>query len=193
MPQTKRNPFSIKASAIKANTAEIFIYGDIGEGWDDETIAARKFVQDLAQVEADSLVVRLNSPGGSVTDGLAIYNALKRHSAEVHVEIDGIAASIASLIAMAGETISMPSNALMMIHAPWGGAFGNSKRMREFADVLDKHAAAMSEAYAAGTGKPAEEFLALLTDGEDHWYTAKEAADAGLLLSPTDSELVRPE
>lgn len=181
MPQSKYNPFSIKASAIKAEAAEIFIYGEIGEGWDDETVAAKQFVQDLAELHADTITVRLNSPGGSVTDGLAIYNALKRHAAEVHVEIDGIAASIASLIAMAGDTISMASNALMMIHAPWGGAYGNSKKMREFADVLDKHAEAMSQAYAEGTGKPAEHFMALLTDGTDHWYTAQEASDEGLI------------
>lgn len=177
----KHNPFSIKASAIKANAAEIFIYGEIGEGWDDETIAARQFVKDLAALEADTITVRLNSPGGSVTDGLAIYNALKRHPAEVHVEIDGIAASIASLIAMAGDTISMAANALLMIHAPWGFTFGNSRDVREFADVLDKHAAAMSQAYASGTGKTAKDFMSLLTDGNDHWYTAQEAADEGLI------------
>ncbi len=180
MPQM-HNPFSIKASAIKANVAEIFIYGEIGEGWDDETTAARLFVKDLAALDADTLTVRLNSPGGSVTDGLAIYNALKRHPAEVHVEIDGIAASIASLIAMAGDTVSMAANALLMIHAPWGFTFGNSRDVREFADLLDKHASAMSQAYAAGTGKPADDFMSLLTDGSDHWYTAQEAAADGLI------------
>lgn len=181
MPQTNHNPFSIKAAIAQANAAEIFIYGDIGEGWDDETVAARNFVRELAELEAESITVRINSPGGSVTDGLAIYNALRRHKADIHVEIDGIAASIASLIAMSGDTISMAENALMMIHAPWGFTFGNSKTVREFADVLDKHAAAMAQAYATGTGKPAEDFLALLEDGKDHWYTAQEAADESLI------------
>jgi len=175
------NPFSIKASSIQAGSAEVFVYGEIGEGWEDETVAARKFVKELAALDVDSITLRINSPGGSVVDGIAIHNALKRHKATIHVEIDGLAASIASLIAMAGDTISMASNALLMIHAPWGGAWGNSRDLREYADVLDKHAAAMSKAYAEGTGKPAEEFLELLTDGDDHWYTAQEAADAGYI------------
>jgi len=181
MPHTTHNPFSIKASAVKASAAEIFIYGEIGDGWDDETVAARNFVKDLSALDADAITVRLNSPGGSVTDGLAIYNALKRHRAEVHVEVDGIAASTSSLIAMAGDTISMASNALLMIHAPWGITVGNSKEFREFADVLDKHASAMSQAYATGTGRDAQEFMALLTDGEDHWFTAQDAEAAGYI------------
>ena len=118
MPQSKHNPFSIKASVALANAAEIFIYGDIGDDWDDETLAARNFVRELAELDVEAITVRINSPGGSVTDGLAIYNSLRRHKADIHVEIDGIAASIASLIAMAGDTLSMAENALLMIHAP---------------------------------------------------------------------------
>lgn len=175
------NPFSIKASSIQAGSAEVFVYGEIGEGWEDETVAARKFVKELVALDVDSITLRINSPGGSLVDGIAIHNALKRHKATIHVEIDGLAASIASLIAMAGDTISMASNALLMIHAPWGGALGNSRDLREYADVLDKHAEAMAQAYAEGTGKPADEFLELLTDGDDHWYTAQEAADAGYI------------
>ena len=176
----KHNPFTIKAAAT-SGAVEVFIYGAIGEGWDDETVAARNFVKELAQVDAQSITVRLNSPGGSVTDGIAIYNALKRHKATIHVEIDGLAASIASLIAMAGDTITMAENALMMIHAPWSGGWGNSAQLRDLADLLDKYADAMAQSYAAGTGRPSAEFLALLTDGVDHWYTAQEAADASLI------------
>ena len=175
------NPFSIRAAAGRDDATEVFIYGEIGESWYDETVAARTFVQELAAIDSDVIIARINSPGGSVTDGMAIYNALRRHPATVHVEIDGLAASAASMIAMAGDTVSMASNALLMIHAPWGGAWGNARDLRQFADVLDKHAEAMAQAYASGTGKPADEFLEMLTDGEDHWFTAQEAADAGYI------------
>lgn len=175
------NPFSIRAAAGRDDATEVFIYGEIGESWYDETVAARTFVQELAAIDSDVIIARINSPGGSVTDGLAIYNALRRHPATVHVEIDGLAASAASMIAMAGDTISMAANGLLMIHAPWGGAWGNSRDLRQFADVLDKYAEAMAQAYASGTGKPADEFLEMLTDGEDHWFTAQESADAGYI------------
>lgn len=184
MPQ-KQNPFSIKA--LGERNAEIFIYGDIGDSWDDESIAAASFVKDLAALDADAITLRINSPGGSVTDGIAIYNALKRHPAEVTVEIDGIAASIASLIAMAGDTVNMASNALFMIHAPWGFSIGNATEMREMADIMDKYAAAMSEAYADGTGKNASTFMSLMGDGKDHWFTASEAQAAGYVNQVTEA------
>lgn len=177
MTKKTLSPFSIKARAD--NTAEVYIYGDIGESWDGETVTARKFVKDINALQADLITVRINSYGGSVTDGLAIYNAIKRHSAAIQIEIDGIAASIASLIAMAGDAVYMAENALLMIHAPWTGLYGNSAELREAAEVLDKYAASMTSAYAAKTGRPADEFLSLLTDGKDHWYSAAEAIEAG--------------
>lgn len=125
MPQPKNNPFSIKALAD--NSVEIFIYGDIGDSWDDESTTAAQFVKDLAGLGSTDITLRINSPGGSVTDGLAIYNALKRHPAKVTTEIDGIAASIASLIAMAGDTVNMASNALFMIHAPGVSAWATPR------------------------------------------------------------------
>src|SRR3546814_3727872 len=83
------------------------------------------------EITASEITVRINSDGGVVTDGLAIYNALKRHPATISVVIDGIAASIASLVAMAGDTVSMHANTLMMLHAPMGGLFGNAAELRE--------------------------------------------------------------
>jgi hypothetical protein len=114
-----------------------------------------------------------------VTDGLAIYNALKRHPAPVSVEVDGVAISCASYIAMAGDTITMAKNALMMIHAPWGISMGNAGELREQADVLDRYAKAMASAYSDKTGHAYADDLALLTDGKDHWYSADEAVAAG--------------
>ncbi|MGE3596645.1 MAG: ClpP-like prohead protease/major capsid protein fusion protein [Dehalococcoidia bacterium] len=165
--------YSIRARGVRA--AEVYIYGDIGESWWAESVTAAEFVKEIAALDVDELTVRINSFGGSVSDGLAMYNALKRHKAAVTVSIDGIAASIASLVAMAGDTVEMADNALLMVHAPWGGVLGNATDMREFADLLDKHSQAMATSYSAKTGRDQAEMLALLTDGQDHWYTAAEA------------------
>lgn len=176
----KAGPFEIRAAG-EENAAEVLIYGDIGESWDGQSVDAASFVENLQQVDADYLTVRINSFGGSVKDGLAIYNAIKRHPAATTIEIDGMAVSIASLIAMAGDTVSMADNAMMMIHAPWTIAMGNSTDMREMADMLDKHADAMATSYASKSGMNVDDILALLKDGKDHWYLASEALEAGLI------------
>lgn len=173
--------YQIKARQAKANeksTAEILIYGDIGESWFAESVTAAEFVRDLQQIDVEHLDVRINSMGGSVPDGLAIYNALARYPGTVHTHVDGLAASIASLIAMAGDKIFMASNAMLMIHAPWGAAIGNAKELRERADVLDQFAQAMAGCYDR-QGEGLDKHLALLTDGEDHYFTANEAIEAG--------------
>ncbi|GGY68018.1 ClpP-like prohead protease/major capsid protein fusion protein [Pseudoduganella albidiflava] len=166
---------SARAGAINAAAAEILIYGDIGESWYGDTIAAKDFVREIAALDVDVLTIRINSYGGSVTDGIAIHNAIKRHKAKVTIVVDAIAASIASLIAMAGDTVQMAENAQLMIHAPWGYQVGNSAAMREYADMLDSWADAMSTTYAGKTGKDKADVLAMLTDGKDHWYTAEQA------------------
>jgi ATP-dependent protease ClpP protease subunit len=167
--------YEIKALA-EPRSAEILIYGDVG-GWDDESVTAANFVKDIAGVDADYLTLRINSYGGSVSDGLAIFNAIRRHPAAVVAEIDGVAASIASLIAMAADTVRMPQNALAMVHAPWALSMGNATDMREMADVLDRYAKAMTSAYAPRLGE--ETARAWLTDGQDHWLTADEALAVG--------------
>lgn len=175
--------YSIRAKANVNGAAEIFIYGDIGESYWEETISARDFVADLKEIDAAEITIRINSVGGSVPDGVAIYNAIKRHPANITVAIDAMAYSIASLIAMAGDTVEMSDNALMMLHAPWTIAMGNSKSMRETADMLDTWADAMSNSYAAKTGKTKDDILGLIGDGTDHYFTAAEALDYGLVDS----------
>lgn len=177
----RTNARAAAGAGAKAAAAEILIYGDIGESWYGDTIAASDFVREVAQLDVEQLTVRINSYGGSVTDGIAIHNALKRHSAQVTTVIDGIAASIASLIAMAGDTVEMAENAQIMIHAPWGWQQGNSADMRDYADMLDSWADAMSTTYSSKTGTDKAVFLALLTDGKDHWYTAEQAQEAKLV------------
>lgn len=170
---------AVAAGAVAAATsAEILVYGDIGESWYGDTVAASDFVREVAALDVEQITIRINSYGGSVTDGIAIFNALRRHPAAVTTVVDGIAASVASLIAMAGDTIEMAENALLMIHAPWlGYTSGNAVDLREQADMLDTYADAMATSYASRSGdKPGA--LALLTDGKDHWYTAEEALAA---------------
>ncbi len=186
MPQANLQKwYSIRARAAAqgVKSAEVLIYGDIGESWYGDSVVASDFVREIAALDVDQITIRINSFGGSVSDGIAIYNSIKRHKAATTVVIDGIAASIASLIAMAGDTVEMAENALMMIHAPWGCASGNSADLREFADMLDTWAQAMSTSYAAKSGQTNEAMLALVTDGEDHWYTADQALSENFVTS----------
>lgn len=182
----RRPVFSARAQA-EVQHAEIWIYGDIGESWYGDSVAAKDFVQTVAALDAETITVRLNSYGGSVSDGIAIYNALKRHPATVTVSVDGIAASIASLIAMAGDRIEIAENAMLMIHAPWGSMAGNAVELREYADMLDKWSQAMAASYANKTGRSLDEVMAWLTDGKDHWFTASQAVDEKLADATTAS------
>ena len=176
--------YEIKAAAPVAQSeaqkpAEVLIYGNIGDRWNEDGVVASELVRDLSALQADAINLRINSYGGSVPDGLAIYNALRRHKATVNVFVDGVAISCASYIAMAGDTITMANNAQMMIHGPWTIAAGNATDMREQADILDRYAKAMASAYADKSGKSYEDALALLTDGKDHWFLAEEAVAEG--------------
>lgn len=180
MPKTKRDPFQYRITAMNETGAELYIYGDIG-GWDEESTHAAQLVKELSTLRAEYITVRINSIGGSVVDGLAIYNALRRNPAAVTVSIDGQAASIASLIAMAGDTVSIAGNGLMMIHDPRAGVIGNAGALRDAADMLDKHGEAMAQSYADKTGMTVDEVLAQYLDGADHWLTATEAHEAGFV------------
>jgi ATP-dependent Clp endopeptidase proteolytic subunit ClpP len=159
--------------ALSSSSASVDLYGDIG-GWG---VTASEFRRDLKELGTIStLDVHINSCGGSVTEGLAIYNTLKQHSASITVYIDGLAASMASVIAMAANKIVMPANALMMIHNPWGWASGDADDIRKYADVLDKMKTSMLSAYSR-SGMSNEEIASVMD--EETWYTGQEAIDAG--------------
>lgn len=186
----------MRVSAAAAGEAELMIYGDIGENWWGESVTALAVVEQLNALSADTQLinVRINSYGGSVSDGLAIYNALRRQSArgtKIVVTIDGVAMSSAATIAMAGDEVLMPDASMLMIHAPWGGAVGNANEMRAYADVLDVFSEAMAGAYAAKSGKPRGDVLTLLQDGIDHYYTGEQAVVEGFadrIVGGTDAE-----
>lgn len=162
-------------------TAEVLIYAPIGESWWEETVAAKEFIKEINALDVSQLHVRINSVGGSVPDGIAIHNALKRHKAKVTTYNDALAASISSLILMAGDKVVMAENAQIMIHAPWTIAIGNAVEMRETADMLDSWSMAISSSYATKSGKTKEEIMALFDDGKDHWYGADEALAEGFI------------
>jgi ATP-dependent Clp protease protease subunit len=155
--------------------AEVLIYDEIGA----YGVTAKGFLAELGALPDNAPIdLRLNSPGGSVFDAVAIYNALSRHAGSITVWIDGIAASAASYIAMAGDEIVMPENAFLMIHDPSGLVMGTAADMRDMAGTLDKIAASMTRGYAAKSGKPEEEIAALLA--AETGFDAKDALEAGL-------------
>lgn len=169
----------LRVQALAGGEAELLVYGPIGEDWWSESVSARQVVEQLGTITATTIRVRINSEGGSVLDGLAIHNALQRHPARIVVTIDGLAASIASLIAMAGDEIVMPPNTLMMIHAPWAYAGGNADDFRQAVAMLETYERAMATSYAARSGQSIDAVLALLRDYRDHYYSASEAVAAG--------------
>lgn len=164
--------YSIKA--LSRGVAEILLYDEIGV-WG---ITAQQFARELKALGDLSLIsLRIHSPGGDVFEGTAIYNLLKNHPARVEAHVDGLAASMASVIAMAADTIYMPENAMMMVHRPWGIQGGEADDMRRYADLLEKIEGTMVAAYMAKTGKSEEDIKALLK--AETWMDGREAVEAG--------------
>lgn len=158
--------------------AELWIYEQIGEDWwTGEGVTAKAFCQELAALDVDTIDLHVNSPGGLVSDGQAIYNALKNHPAAVTAYIDGVAASIASVIAMAGDTVVMNENALFMIHDPYGVCRGTEDDMRSMADVLAKFRDTIAGVYEAKTKMDPKKLRKMMKD--ETWMTAAEAHDMG--------------
>ncbi|KMY59963.1 head maturation protease, ClpP-related [Geobacillus stearothermophilus] len=169
-------------SADGSNSADIFIYGDIvSYQWDETDTSAASFKKDLDAVgDVDTINLYINSPGGNVFEGVAIHNMLKRHKAKINVYVDALAASIASVIAMAGDTIHMPKNAMLMIHNPWTWTYGNAAELRKVADDLDRIGNSIKQTYLQKAGdKLTEEKLQEMLDAET-WLSADEAYEHGL-------------
>ncbi len=164
--------------AISEDKAEVLIYGPIGD-WFWDGISARAFAEQLSAITASEIVVRINSDGGVVDDGVAIHSALTAHPAKITTVVDGIAASIASLIFMAGDTRRMFPSARLMLHAPLTWTSGNAALHRKVAEALDITAEAMLPSYLA-RAKDEAAVRTMLTDGEDHYLTASRAVELGL-------------
>lgn len=170
------NYFQMKATN---NVAQIDIFGEIvGEKWFDEETSATSFRDALKELgDVSTINLSINSGGGSVFDGIAIYNMLKSHKATVNVYVEGLAASIASVIAMAGDTITMRSGSMLMIHRPFTVLQGNAEEMRKAAETLEKMGDNIVNIYSDRTGIQAEEIQQIMS--AETWLSAEEAVDQG--------------
>jgi len=166
----------VRASGAKR--AEVLIHEAIGENWFGNGLTSKKFAADLQALgDVDEILVRINSPGGAVFDAISIYNTLKAHGANIEVLVEGLAASSASFIAMAGSTIRIGKGAMFMVHNPWTAAVGDADDMRDVADMLDKVGESLVDIYQARTKLPRAEIRKIM-DAET-WLTADESIKQG--------------
>lgn len=174
-----RTCYAFKAAATADGADDLDIFDEIGF-WG---VQAKDFIAALKGSSAKTINVGINSPGGDVFAGIAIYNALKDSGKTINVKVLGLAASAASVIAMAGDTIEMPANSMMMVHNPWTFTAGNADDLRAEAKVLDQIGSGLQGIYANRSGQPAEKIAALLST--DTWLTAAEAKELGLATAVT--------
>lgn len=172
--------YMFAAGKAEGEPETLSIYDEIGF-WG---VQAKDFRTSLANVKSSILNVEINSPGGDVFAGVAIYNMLKSSGKEIVVKVMGVAASAASLIAMAGDKRVMPKNTMMMIHNPWSFAMGNADELRDTADTLDKIGASLLGTYMSATGLDEAKIKAMLAT--DTWMTADEAMEMGFATEITD-------
>lgn len=165
---------------VKDSVADVYIYDEIS--WFG--VSADQFVKDLQEIEADTIRLHLNTPGGSIFDGIAIYNALKQHKAKVESYIEGLAASSGSIVALAGDKVYMAENAFYMIHEPWVLTVGDSAELRKTAGLLDKISGVMVNTYMKVSGKDEKQIKEWLQ--AETWFTAEEAKEAGFVDEITD-------
>ena len=175
----KRSPFRRTSAnfrvAVTDTSAEIMLYDEIG--W--MGVTAAQFKQELDAITVPNVTLRVNSPGGEIFDSLAIFNAIREHPSTVTARIDGLEASMASVIALAADHVEMADNAFYMIHNPWSLVVGNAADMRKEADILDKVTGSLLSIYGEKTGLGEAELQALL--GAETWFTAAEAFEAGFV------------
>lgn len=168
-----------------AKKAEIYIYDVIGDP-DWGMIGAQQVIDALKQMEGKRVTVRINTPGGSIDEGIPMFNALKRHKGGVKTIVDGIAASMGSYLMLAGEERVAAKNSMVMVHNPATIAFGNAAEMRKTADILDKYLDRMLPEYIAVTGKTEEELRPLL-DAET-WFVGEEIVTNGFAQMLDDAD-----
>jgi ATP-dependent Clp endopeptidase proteolytic subunit ClpP len=166
--------YQIQAKTDKPKAADISIYDEIGM-WG---VSASAFMRDLKSLgELDEINLSIHSPGGDVLDGWAIYNALKNNKAKVTARVEGLAASMASVILMAADEIEIPENAYVMIHNPWGVAIGDAEELRDTAELLDKLGNGLVKAYTERTGNDEDEIREMMS--AETWMDGKEAVERG--------------
>lgn len=175
LPENAKDWFRIENSAEDAESTDVYVYDSIG-GWFG--MFADEFIEAIGQIKTPKMNIRLNSPGGSVFEGIAIANAIRNHPANVTVYVDSLAASIASVIALAGDRVVMMPQSQFMVHNASGAAYGDATEMTKMADLLDKQSRNIAEAYAQHTGRPVAEWQQYMA--AETWFTAEEAVAVGL-------------
>ncbi|MGF7161277.1 ATP-dependent protease ClpP protease subunit [Rhodoligotrophos appendicifer] len=185
MPPAALDEWSGRPQAAEADDPNtVSIFGAIGEDfWSGDGFTAKRMAGALRSIGKNAVTVNINSPGGDMFEGLAIYNLLREHKAQVTVKVMGIAASAASIIAMAGDTVQMGVGSIMMIHNAWGLVIGNRNDFADAADVFKTFDESMAAIYADRTGMTIKEILAML-DGpsrasDGSYLTAAEAIEKG--------------
>ncbi len=196
----RRKFWEFRAAAAEPTVGELLLYGPIGPddgmSWLFDEVTPKQFREEMdALGNISELRVSINSSGGDVFAGQAIHSMLTRHPAQVTVYVDGLAASIASIVAMAGDTIVMPRNAMMMVHNPWTVGVGDAREFRKLADTLDSIRESMVAAYQSKTGIDRPRLLNLLN--AETWMTAEEAVAQGFADQVEEAKqiaaaLVRP-
>ncbi len=158
--------------------AEVLIYDTIGGGFFSEGITSKDFRKELKAIKAETINLRINSPGGDVFEAAAMFAALNEHPARIEVDVDGLAASCASWLAMTGDEVRVSSNGMMMIHDPYGGVMGGANDMRRMADLLEKSKGQILDAYARKAKESRDTLSQWMSD--ETWLTGAEAVEAGL-------------
>lgn len=182
MKEITRRWFSMK---VEGDAAEISIFDEIG-GWG---VGVQDFKKELDAVKgAKAIKLLLNSPGGDVFAGMAIYNLLAPLKSKLDVQVIGLAASIASVVALAGKSLSMDTGSYYMIHDPWAIGMGTAKDLRKLADTLDQIGGGMADIYTGRSAHTREEVLALMD--EETWLSAQEAVDHGFADSLVETAQV---
>jgi ATP-dependent Clp protease protease subunit len=180
---TSGRRFEIKTAAESSDEAEVFLYDAIvdtdaeAQWWGG--VSAQAFVRELRGITASTIHLRINSPGGSVFAGRAMETALREHKARVVVHIDGLAASAATFVAMAGDEIVIAQGAMFMIHKAWTWTWGNADDLKATADLLDKIDGTLVQTYAKRTGQAEQQVSDWMA--AETWFTAQEALDAGFV------------
>jgi ATP-dependent Clp endopeptidase proteolytic subunit ClpP len=176
-----------RIEALSDDDAEIMIYDVIG--W--PFVEASEFVRAISEMKQSIITVRINSPGGDVFDGIAIFNALKAHKSKIVTRVESLAASISSVIALAGSEVQAYQNTMMMIHEPWTYAFGNQYDLRETAEILEKISSNMVDIYSGSSSLGKREIKQIMKD--ETWLTAKEAKDKGFVDTILDGKAIKAE
>jgi ATP-dependent Clp protease, protease subunit len=177
---------SFRAEVTDAtDTIDITIYGDIGESWWYESTSAKDVEDALKGSNASQINIRLNSPGGDVFDGIAIYNQLKNHSAKVVIQVDGLAASAASLIAMAADELIMNTGSMLMIHEASTWTWGTKHDIRKTLNALEGIDKSIADIYMTRFKGERSEIETMITN--ETWFTASEAVELGLADTVNDS------